>query len=406
MARERPPYYEVVRRVSYWEAPADYIIFKDGGQTKAKDGKTGVIRFQGYDASEVIQDAISAIEDRGGGKLYICPGEYEIKNTIQLCLDLKIEGACLHETKLVSDWYLDGPMLQYSGDSGTRIDIRDIYLYNPPGYNSTIGIDFKDLVGDKYIENIFTQGFTDYGIYDANGWNARFFGCTFEGGMSTNPNDSTIVYIGGHDFKIIGCKFLYGGIGLYAYGVGQIVGNFFFRNSKHGLHVASGSNIVANTFKSNSYGNTDVYSDIDMGSSGNRTNYSIVTANRFIGEDEKYAINLTGGTYLVQVFGNVFEGTFHSGIVNTLSHAKFGYNYGFATINSGTSTFSGDGSTTQFTIPHGLVAEPSKVQVTPMSADAAGDFYVTKDATNIYVNYKTAPTSGSDNVVLSWYAEV
>ena len=60
----------------------------------------------------------------------------------------------------------------------------------------------------------------------------------------------------------------------------------------------------------------------------------------------------------------------------------------------------------QFAISHGLVAEPSKVQVTPMSADAAGDFYVTKDATNIYVNYKTAPASGTDNVVLSWYAEV
>jgi len=43
---------------------------------------------------------------------------------------------------------------------------------------------------------------------------------------------------------------------------------------------------------------------------------------------------------------------------------------------------------------------------TPMSADASGDFYVTADATNIYVNYKTAPPAGTDNVVLSWYAEV
>ena len=81
-------------------------------------------------------------------------------------------------------------------------------------------------------------------------------------------------------------------------------------------------------------------------------------------------------------------------------------NVGYATENSGTATFSGDGSTAQFSIAHGLVSEPSKVQVTPMTEDAAGDFYVTKDSTNIYVNYLSAPPSGSNNVKLSWYAEV
>jgi len=81
-------------------------------------------------------------------------------------------------------------------------------------------------------------------------------------------------------------------------------------------------------------------------------------------------------------------------------------NIGYSTENSGAVTFSGDGSTTQFSIAHGLVSEPSKVQVTPMTEDAAGDFYVTKDSTNIYVNYLSAPPSGSNNVKLSWYAEV
>jgi len=78
----------------------------------------------------------------------------------------------------------------------------------------------------------------------------------------------------------------------------------------------------------------------------------------------------------------------------------------FRTENSGTTTFSGDGTTTQFVIAHGLVSMPSKVQVTPMSADAVGPFYVTADETNIYVNYTTAPPSGTNNIKLSWYAEV
>ena len=91
-----------------------------------------------------------------------------------------------------------------------------------------------------------------------------------------------------------------------------------------------------------------------------------------------------------------------------LSYAtiKFRDNIGYVTENSGTATFSGDGSTTQFKIEHGLVSTPSKVQVTPMTADAAGDFYVTVDDTYIYVNYKSAPASGTDNIKLNWLAEV
>jgi len=76
------------------------------------------------------------------------------------------------------------------------------------------------------------------------------------------------------------------------------------------------------------------------------------------------------------------------------------------TASSGTATFSGDGSTTQFSIAHGLVSTPTKVLVTPMTADAASDFYVTADDTNIYINYKSAPPSGTDNLKFSWYAEV
>jgi len=74
--------------------------------------------------------------------------------------------------------------------------------------------------------------------------------------------------------------------------------------------------------------------------------------------------------------------------------------------NSGTAKFSGDGTTTQFIIPHKLVSVPSKFAVTPGSADAAGDFYITVDDTNIYVNYLNAPPSGTNNVILHWYAEV
>jgi hypothetical protein len=93
--------------------------------------------------------------------------------------------------------------------------------------------------------------------------------------------------------------------------------------------------------------------------------------------------------------------------VTLLSNGAYSYNNTVLLVrNGGTATFSGDGSTTQFTIAHGLATTPSKYFVTPCSANANGSFYVTADSSNLYVNYSTAPPSGTNNVVLCWYAEV
>jgi len=105
--------------------------------------------------------------------------------------------------------------------------------------------------------------------------------------------------------------------------------------------------------------------------------------------------------------GNRFIGYFAEGLVHRAGeHTVVRNNIDYATESSGTATFSGDGSKTQFAIPHGLVKAPNRVSVTPLTPDAAGDHYVTWDDQNIYVNYLTAPPSGTDNVKLAWMAEV
>jgi len=81
-------------------------------------------------------------------------------------------------------------------------------------------------------------------------------------------------------------------------------------------------------------------------------------------------------------------------------------NTGYPTEAFGVATFSGDGATTQFKVEHGLVKAPSKVIVTPMSADAKDFSYAEADDTYIYFNFSTAPPSGTDNVKLAWTAEV
>lgn len=65
-------------------------------------------------------------------------------------------------------------------------------------------------------------------------------------------------------------------------------------------------------------------------------------------------------------------------------------------------TQSGDGTTTTFTITHALEnATPAAAAVTPESAAAAADFYVSnKTASNVELTYTSAPANGTDN--LSW----
>ena len=83
--------------------------------------------------------------------------------------------------------------------------------------------------------------------------------------------------------------------------------------------------------------------------------------------------------------------------------------------NSGTATFSGNGTTTDFEIgAHGLViTDPSKiaVKVTPVSSDAIAaspcvGYVDPADNTKIRVKFSSAPASGSENVKIVWCAEV
>ena len=176
----------------------------------------------------------------------------------------------------------------------------------------------------------------------------------------------------------------------------------------YGIRVRRGV-IKGNHIEGTSQLSNGTYDAIRIDYDGTHTNTHIIISDNEIVEEltnkPAYAINLRNAANSnIRVEGNVLIGVTSLNVFPTINIVK--RNVGYLTENSGVATFSGDGTTTQFTIPHGLVTTPSKVRVTPRSADAAGDFYITVDATNIYVNYITAPPSGTDNVVLEWEAEV
>ncbi|MHC1596968.1 MAG: hypothetical protein ACXQT3_01495, partial [Methermicoccaceae archaeon] len=81
----------------------------------------------------------------------------------------------------------------------------------------------------------------------------------------------------------------------------------------------------------------------------------------------------------------------------------FKWNKGYATENSDIASIEGDGTTTQFSIAHGLVSTPSYVGVNPKAGAPVPDS-IDADDTNITLTFSTAPASGT--YYYWWKAEV
>jgi len=73
-------------------------------------------------------------------------------------------------------------------------------------------------------------------------------------------------------------------------------------------------------------------------------------------------------------------------------------------LPTGQDAFSGDGNKEQFQIAHGLSSKPNTWLISSASDDASGISHTTADDTTLYVNYDSAPPSGTGNVVINWMA--
>ncbi len=73
-------------------------------------------------------------------------------------------------------------------------------------------------------------------------------------------------------------------------------------------------------------------------------------------------------------------------------------------VKGGLATFDGDGSTTTFTIAHGMSAAPTAALVGKGAPNMPDVDYHEADASYIRVHFKAAPASGSGNVKIWWLA--
>jgi len=80
---------------------ADYVIFKENGVIKAKNGEDGSIEFSGSDFATVLQNAIDDLYGTPGyGKIYIRAGKYTVSSTITLKGSIRLVGAGKNRTNL------------------------------------------------------------------------------------------------------------------------------------------------------------------------------------------------------------------------------------------------------------------------------------------------------------------
>jgi len=200
----------------------DYVVFTEiiGGVPTyyAKNGNTGVIDFNGTNASAVIQDSIdeNKIPGYNYGSIFIKPGIYEIYYPINITHPINIIGADASRTILISKANVNTiDIYPTYNTEDTIIRIENLQLL---GYNSltapyiktgAIGLNIGTKTVMCRFGTLVIQGFNSWGIYNAGSWGNYFENCKILScGNNVNYDTSggMCVLSGGADI-FINCRF-------------------------------------------------------------------------------------------------------------------------------------------------------------------------------------------------------
>jgi len=371
---------------------ASYIIFKDGGLVKAKNGRTGQIEFSGDDAATVIQQAIDALPVHGG-KIFIKRGNYKINTQINIATDhVHIEGESI-------GWGTEG--------SGSAYSATTLYTEDDIGYI----LNFTGMWGSIARLNL-RGGHKSGGVsFNTESFVTECFitQCTtgINSGSHSRIYDNLIEYCENGIYlnwweTIIDNTFGHNTVGSLVHGGGRvvIVGNTDEKSASFYLawptelkYVISIGNILLehtdSIYKLHGHTTDQVYIIGDIVDGGGVTPHYIEThAGRTILDvvvAHCSVKNLTGAVFLEQAEGTIKK-----------HHVS-----GFVAEGSGTATI--PAGSTSVTVSHGLATTPTKVLVTPIG-DPGDRFWVANvTSTSFDIVVATAPAADID---FYWQAEV
>ncbi len=385
----------------------------------------------------MIQSAIDALPNQGG-KIFIKEETYIISSTITIQYPHTIIGAGKGATELKIDAVdIDGiyinPISAFEFDG---VSLKDLTINgNGKGRYGIIfdgGIDTawkpRYVVG-CYFENITVRSCKEFGVYENSNWGNTYVACKIMSNGTTSATKGGICLFS-NVTTFVGCRIDWNGTGVIAR-AGS--GNAFYNcviegNYYHGVYGYStpeynfypnrnffdGSWFELNNVSLNANirdifitgGGTGYWSFRNCLSSGANVDYSAYISSsswytvieNFRAYTKKIVFKATYGT-IIQCSGSIIDAASFP-LASTVMKLSSGL------VNSGTFTANGTGSQTQFTIPHGLVSAPTIIELSAKTKDATGEKYWTADAINITVNFVIPPPVGTNNVVLSWKAEV
>ena len=188
----RRPNYLELGDVANYEGHADYIIYKDGSNTKVLNGNTGVVDSTSTNSTTAIQYAIDALAT--GGKLFIRAGAYAIGTAITIDTDdLEIigqKGAILTTTAAI-----------HAIEIGTTRNANKCIIsgFELEGNGTgTVGIYVKTMTR-SYIRDMEISSFTIWGIELQALHSIYVTGCFIDGNgtLGTAPYSGGITV--GHD---------------------------------------------------------------------------------------------------------------------------------------------------------------------------------------------------------------
>ena len=198
--------------------------------------------------------------------------------------------------------------------------------------------------------------------------------------------------------------------GIYSSGAILATGNHIQYSKGDGFWMdGSGSGIIdANLIENSGDGTTPaVFSGLLLDGSCE----NLITNNRItdwrVTKTQQYGVKEIAPAQSNWIYDNYLAGNDEDGVLKVGSTTKLHNNIGFTTEYHGIYVCNGNGSATYY-IPHGLVATPTYFSVLPYypDANASEGMYVWADDTYLIVCYFVAPDGGTNNIRLTWYAEV
>jgi len=261
-----------------------YLIYLDPitGRCTAK-AANGTICWSasGWDATSVIQSAISAINATGyPGIIDIRPGQYPVDN-LNVTGQITLRGA--GSLPSVAYFYQDGPgnIMNYVQSASTYgFTIRDLQFGGASNnYATGSGLYVAPQGGQEFadvmIDRVFFYGFPEYGVYTTCSWGWMIENSLFEYNC-VNNSAAYGLYVGGNPPQAV------------------ITNNKIISNYGNGLYCGSGNSIITDN---------QIGSNAGTGACINGTN-DVSFSNNLVNLNTGNGINVSSGAWRTSIFSN------------------------------------------------------------------------------------------------------